>query len=202
VAGGARPGPDGPLLAGVALLLLPGVAGACVADQPHPPTSPILYTPVCTEVTGQLGQPPGPSRRSAPTAGRRGGRRPWRRPAPAAVRSRMRSRSNSARAARRGGLARRRGWWRRSPPAGCGTRPTVGQSGDGVDQMPQGAAEAIQFSRRPGCRRGAVGPGPARGRGGRCGRRWRSRLTHPRAAGTFQGVDQALGLLVSGGGAA
>jgi hypothetical protein len=32
----ARPGPDGCLLAGVALFVLPGVAGACVADQPHP----------------------------------------------------------------------------------------------------------------------------------------------------------------------
>src|SRR5512132_3620079 len=42
VAVGARPGPDGCLLAGVALLLLPGVAGARVADQPHPLTSPNL----------------------------------------------------------------------------------------------------------------------------------------------------------------
>jgi hypothetical protein len=60
VAVGTRPGPDGRLLAGVALLLLPGVAGAGVADQPHPIDSSISYTPVCTEVTAQLGQPPDP----------------------------------------------------------------------------------------------------------------------------------------------
>src|SRR5215204_3210733 len=78
--------------------------------------------------------------------------RPPRRPraraaaSPAAVRSRMRSRSNSARAAKT--------WKTSLPPGGGGVDrlleaaepdPAVGQSGDGVDQVPQGAAEAVQF---------------------------------------------------------
>jgi hypothetical protein len=39
--------------------------------------------------------------------------------------------------------------------------PTLSQSSDGVDQVAQGAAEAVEFPDNLGCRRGAVGPEPA-----------------------------------------
>jgi hypothetical protein len=74
----------------------------------------------------------------------------------------------------------------------------VGQPGDGVDQMPQGPAEAVQLPDDQGVARpelvqellqgGAVGTGAA----GRLGE-------HPVAAGALQGVDLELGVLVGGG---
>jgi hypothetical protein len=48
----------------------------------------------------------------------------------------------------------------------CQVRPPV---------LPSKTGPAGQASRRPGCRRGGVGRGPARGPESRCGRRWRSR---------------------------
>jgi hypothetical protein len=74
----------------------------------------------------------------------------------------------------------------------------VGQPGDGVDQVPQGAAEAVQFPDDQGVagpelvqhllEGGAVGPGAAGGLG-----------EHSIAAGGSEGVDLELGLLVGGG---
>jgi hypothetical protein len=68
----------------------------------------------------------------------------------------------------------------------------VGEAGDGVDQVPQGAAEAVQFPDNQGVARAqlvqdlfedwAVGAGAAGGLG-----------EHPVAAGAFQGVDLKLG---------
>jgi len=75
---------------------------------------------------------------------------------------------------------------------------TVGQAGDGVDQMPQGPAEAVEFpdnQRVAGAELvqdllegGAVGAGAAGGLG-----------EHPIAAGRGEGVDLELGVLVGGG---
>ena len=130
--------------------------------------------------------------------------RPPRRPraraaaSPAAVRSRMRSRSNSARAANT---------WKTSLPPGVvgvdhlleAAEPdaAVGQAGDGVDQVPQGAAQAVELPDDQGVagaqlvqdllQGGAVGAGAAGGLG-----------EHPVAAG-LEGVDLELGLLVGGG---
>jgi hypothetical protein len=74
----------------------------------------------------------------------------------------------------------------------------LGQAGDGVDQMAQGAAEAIQLPHHEGVagaqlvqqlgEGGAVGAGAAGGLG-----------EHPIAAGVLEGVDLELGVLVSGG---
>src|SRR5215217_4181849 len=79
------------------------------------------------------------------------GRPPWRPRAraaasPAAVRSRIRSRSNSAKAAKT---------WKTSLPPGVVVSiaswrlrnpiPRSAQAGDGVDQVAQGAAEAVEF---------------------------------------------------------
>jgi hypothetical protein len=76
--------------------------------------------------------------------------------------------------------------------------PTVGQSGDGIDQVPEGAAEAVQFPDDQGVagpqlveellEGGAVGAGAA----GRLGE-------HSVAPGTLERVDLELGLLVGGG---
>ena len=44
-----------------------------------------------------------------------------------------------------------------------------------VDQVPQRPSKPVQFPDDQGVARGAAGPGPARGWGGRCGRRWPSR---------------------------
>ena len=75
---------------------------------------------------------------------------------------------------------------------------TISQAGDGVDQMAQGAAEAVQFPDDEGVARtqlvqellegGPVGAGAA----GRFGE-------HSVAAGALQGVDLELGVLVGGG---
>jgi hypothetical protein len=75
---------------------------------------------------------------------------------------------------------------------------TVGQSGDGVDQMPEGAAEAVELSDDQGVARpelveelfegGAVGAGAVGGLG-----------NDPVAAGALEGVDLELGVLVGGG---
>jgi hypothetical protein len=109
----------------------------------------------------------------------------------------MRSRSNSARAAKT---------WKTSLPPGGIDRfleaaepdPAVGQAGDGVDEMPQGAAEAVEFPDYQGvagpqlvehlleCR--AVGAGAAGGLG-----------EHPVAAGRREGVDLEVWVLVGGG---
>jgi hypothetical protein len=74
----------------------------------------------------------------------------------------------------------------------------LSQASNGVDQMPQGAAEAVEFPDDESVagsqlvqdllEGGAVGAGAA----GRLGE-------HPIAAGTLQGVDLELGLLVGGG---
>jgi hypothetical protein len=74
----------------------------------------------------------------------------------------------------------------------------LSQDGDGVDQMPQGAAEAVQFPDDQGVagpqlveellEGGAVGAGAAGGLG-----------EHPVAAGALEGVDLELWLLVGGG---
>jgi hypothetical protein len=74
----------------------------------------------------------------------------------------------------------------------------LGQAGDGVDQVAQGAAEAVELPNDQGVTRaqlvqelledGAVGAGAAGGLG-----------EHPVAAGRLQGVDLELGLLVGGG---
>ena len=118
---------------------------------------------------------------------------------PAAVRSRIRSRSNSARAAKT---------WKTSLPPGGGSvdrlletpepNPALGEPSDGVDQVAQGATEAVQFPDDQGVARPqliqdllegrAVGAGAA----GRVGE-------HPVAAGVLEGVDLELWLLVGGG---
>ena len=74
----------------------------------------------------------------------------------------------------------------------------VGQAGDGVDQMPQGPAEPVEFPDDQGVagaqliqdldEGGAVGAGAAGGLG-----------EHPVAAGVLEGVDLELGVLVGGG---
>ena len=74
----------------------------------------------------------------------------------------------------------------------------LGQAGDGVDQMAQGAAEAVEFPDDQGVagpelvedlgEDGPVGAGAA----GRLGE-------HPVAAGGLEGVDLELWLLVGGG---
>jgi hypothetical protein len=76
--------------------------------------------------------------------------------------------------------------------------PAVGQAGDGVDQVPQGPAEAVEFPDDEGVagaelvqelgEGGAVGAGAAGGLG-----------EHPIAAGVLEGVDLELWLLVGGG---
>ena len=117
---------------------------------------------------------------------------------PAVVRSRMRSRSNSARAAKT--------WKTSLPPGGGGVDglleapepdAALGEAGDGVDQMPQGAAEPVEFPDDQGdagpqlvqylLEDGPVGAGAAGGLG-----------EHPVAASTLEGVDLKLGVLVSG----
>jgi hypothetical protein len=105
----------------------------------------------------------------------------------------MRSRSNSARAANT---------WKTSlpTPGGGGDRfleaaepdPAVGRAGDGVDQVPQGAAEPIQLPDDQGIagaqlvqdlfEGGSVGAGAAGGLG-----------EPPVATGTLEGVDLELG---------
>jgi hypothetical protein len=131
------------------------------------------------------------------------GRPPWRPRAraaasPAAVRSRIRSRSNSASAANT---------WKTSLPPGGGVdrllqtaepHAAVGQAGDGVDQVAQGAAEPVEFPDDQGVagpqlvedlgEGGPVGAGAAGGLG-----------EHSIAAGTLQAVDLELWLLVGGG---
>jgi hypothetical protein len=129
--------------------------------------------------------------------------RPPRRPraraaaSPALVRSRMRSRSNSAKAAKT--------WKTSLPPGGVDLLletpepdPAVGQVGDGVDQVAEGAAEAVEFPDDQGVagpqlvqdlfEGGPVGAGAAGGLG-----------EHPVAAGALEGVDLELGVLVGGG---
>jgi hypothetical protein len=74
----------------------------------------------------------------------------------------------------------------------------VGRAGDGVDQVPKGAAQAVQFPDDQGVtgpelvqellEDGAVAASAAGGLG-----------EDPVAAGTFQGVDLELGLLIGGG---
>jgi hypothetical protein len=74
----------------------------------------------------------------------------------------------------------------------------VSEAGDGVDQVAQGAAEAVEFPDDQGIARaqvveelgegGAVGAGAAGGLG-----------EHPVAAGRRELVDLELGLLVGGG---
>jgi hypothetical protein len=76
--------------------------------------------------------------------------------------------------------------------------PALGQAGDGVDQVPQRAAEPVQFPDDQGVagaelvqellEGGAVGAGATGGLG-----------EHPVAALKFQGVDLEVGLLVGGG---
>ena len=76
--------------------------------------------------------------------------------------------------------------------------PPVGKVGDGVDEMPEGAAEAVKFPDDQGVagaqliqellEDGPVGAGAASGLG-----------EHSIAAGALQGVDLELGLLVGGG---
>ena len=76
--------------------------------------------------------------------------------------------------------------------------PTLGELSDGVDQMPQGAAEPVEFPDDQGVagpqlvqdllEDGPVGAGAAGGLG-----------EHPVAASTLEGVDLKLGVLVSGG---
>ena len=74
----------------------------------------------------------------------------------------------------------------------------LGQAGDGVDQVAQGAAEAIKLPHHEGVagaelvqellEGGAVAAGAAGGLG-----------EHPIAAGALEGVDLELGVLVGGG---
>jgi hypothetical protein len=76
--------------------------------------------------------------------------------------------------------------------------PAVGEAGDGVDQVPKGAAEAVELPDDQGVagaqlvqdllEGGSVGAGAAGGLG-----------EHPVAAGSLQGVDLELGVLVGGG---
>jgi hypothetical protein len=75
---------------------------------------------------------------------------------------------------------------------------TLSQLGSGVDQVPEGATEAVELPDDQGVARaqlvqdlledGSVGAGTA----GRL-------VEHPVAAGTLEGVDLELGLLVGGG---
>jgi hypothetical protein len=75
--------------------------------------------------------------------------------------------------------------------------PMVGEAGDGVDQMPQGPAEAVEFPDDEGvtgaqpvqdlAEGGAVGAGAAGGLG-----------EDSVAAGRREGVDLELGVLVGG----
>jgi hypothetical protein len=75
--------------------------------------------------------------------------------------------------------------------------PAVGQAGDGVDQVAEGSAEAVEFPDDEGVagaqlvqellKYGTVGAGAAGGLG-----------EHPIAAGGSEGVDLELWLLVGG----
>ena len=131
------------------------------------------------------------------------GRPPWRPRAraaarPALVRSRMRSRSNSPGRRRRGRPACRRGGGVDCLLEAAEPNPTVGEAGDGVDQVAQGAAEAVEFPDDQGVtgpqlvqdllESGSVGAGAAGGLG-----------EDPIAAGSGEGVDLELGVLVGGG---
>jgi hypothetical protein len=111
----------------------------------------------------------------------------------------MRSRSNSARTAK---------MWKTSlPPGGGGVDglqeaaepdAAVGQAGDGVDQVSEGAAEAVEFPDDQGIAgRSWSRSWPLAGRS-----LWAplaASVEHPIAAGASQGVDLELGLLVGGG---
>ena len=76
--------------------------------------------------------------------------------------------------------------------------PALGQAGDGVDQVPQRAAQAVQFPDDQGVtgpqlvqkllEDGAIGASAAGGLG-----------EHPITASRREGVDLELGLLVGGG---
>jgi hypothetical protein len=117
---------------------------------------------------------------------------------PAVVRSRTRSRSNSARAANT---------WKTSLPPGvvvsiasCRERnPTlVGELGDGVDQVAEGAAEPVELPHDQGVAGaelvhdgGELGPVGA-GAAGPVDK-------DPVAAGLGEGVDLEVGVLVGGG---
>jgi hypothetical protein len=104
------------------------------------------------------------------------GRPPWRPRAraaanPALVRSRMRSRSNSAKAAKT---------WKTSLPPGvvvsiasCRLRNPMSRSARQVTVSTRCRRDRLgrSSSTPPGCHWAAAGPGPARGRGGRCGYR-------------------------------
>jgi hypothetical protein len=69
----------------------------------------------------------------------------------------------------------------------------VSQPGDGVDEMPEGAAEPVEFPDDQGVARVELGAGGAVGAGGA------GRLDkHPVAAGRGEGVDLELGVLVGG----
>jgi hypothetical protein len=91
------------------------------------------------------------------------------------------------------------------PPGGGGLGRLLeaadGQAGDGVDRMPQGAAEALQSPGVQGVagaelvEKLAVGGAVAAGAAGGLGER-------PVAADGLEGVDLELGLLVGGGDAA
>jgi hypothetical protein len=111
----------------------------------------------------------------------------------------MRSRSNWARAAKT---------WKTSLPPGVVVSiaflqaaepdPAFGQAGDGVDQVPEGAAEAVELPDDQGVAGaqlvqdlGEGGP-VAAGATGRLDK-------HSIAAGTLQGVDLELRVLVGGG---
>jgi hypothetical protein len=76
--------------------------------------------------------------------------------------------------------------------------PTLGEAGDGVDQLPQGAAEAVEFPDDQGVagaelvqellEGGPVGAGAAGGLG-----------EHPKAPSRGEGVDLEVRLLIGGG---
>ena len=131
--------------------------------------------------------PGGSARPSTPSGGQ-----------PRAVRSRMRSRSNSASAPKRGRRACRRASWYRGLLEAAEPDAAVIQPGDGLDQVAQGAAEPVQLPDHQGVagpelvqhprERGPVVEGPAGGLG-----------EHPVAAGGGEGVDLELRLLVGGG---
>ena len=53
--------------------------------------------------------------------------------------------------------------------------PAVGEAGDGVDQVPEGAAEAVEFPDDQGVAGAELVQELGRGWAGRGGRRWRSR---------------------------
>jgi hypothetical protein len=74
----------------------------------------------------------------------------------------------------------------------------VGQAGDGVDQVPQGAAEPIQLPDDQGIAGAQLVQDLGEGGSVGAGRRWRLG-EHPVAAGTLEGVDPELGVLVGGG---